>query len=108
METRSYSAVEEVYVSGCDKMSELQLYQNCDSVEQNECDVITKLSEENHVLTAQGSQESISSVIVGEQVDLCCESVNLRGTEVDLDKQEMTALPSKRARHQPQKRNKDF
>jgi hypothetical protein len=111
---QSYSAVkqspcaEEVNVSGCDKMSQPQLYRNCDSVDQNECDVITKLSEENHVQTGQVSQESIGSVMVGEQVDLSCESINPRGTEVDHDKQEMTALPSKRTQLQLQKRNKYF
>jgi hypothetical protein len=84
-------------------MTQPQLYRNCDSVDQNECDVITKLSEENHVQAAQVFQESIGSIMVGKQVDLNCESIIPRGTEV-----EMTALPSKRIQRQPQKRNKDF
>jgi hypothetical protein len=85
---KQFPCVEEVDVSSCDKISQPQLYRNCDSVDHNECGVFTKLSEVNHAQTVQVYQESIGSNMGGEQEDLSCESNNLRGTDVDQDKQE--------------------
>jgi hypothetical protein len=100
--------VEEVEVSGCVKTSRSQLYRNCDSFDHKECNMVIKLSEENHVLTIQESQENICTNIGSAQEDLSCEASNLRTTEEEPVKQEMVGLPSKRIRCKPQKLNRDF
>jgi hypothetical protein len=96
--------VEEVEVSGCVKTSQSQLYRNCDSFDHKECNVVIKSSEENHVQT----REYLFKYIGSAQEDPSCEASNLRRTEEDLVEQEIVGLPSKRIRHQPLKRNKDF
>jgi hypothetical protein len=61
----SYSApkqlpgVEAVEVSGGDKLSQPQLYFNCDSMDQTESEVKTKSNEESHVPTVIISQENM-------------------------------------------------
>jgi hypothetical protein len=89
-------SVEEVEMSGCEKISQCQLYQHCDPMDQKECDVVTKSSEEYHVQTVQVSQESVCSHMISEQEDLDSESNDLRTSVEDQDKQETTTLSSKR------------
>jgi hypothetical protein len=100
--------VKVVEVSECEMISQLQLYRNCDSMDQKECDVITKSSEEKHVMPVQLPQEIICTNKAREQEDLSWEINNLGRTDEDLDKQEITALPSKRIQRQPLKLSKDF
>jgi hypothetical protein len=65
-------------------------------MDQKECDVISKSSEENYVIPVQLPQEIICTNKAREQEDLSCEINDLRRTDEDLDKQEQPALPSKR------------
>lgn len=83
-----------------------------------ECDGTIESSEVNQVWTTQVSkasicsarenEESISSNMDNKQIDSTCEQINLRENDDDQDKQKRTALPFKRTRCPPQKRDKDF
>jgi hypothetical protein len=108
----SYSAakqlpsVEVVKVSGGDKLSQPQLYFNCDSMDQTESEVKTKSKEENHVPTVLISQENICLNLVGDQDDQTCELNNRCSS--DKDQHKITALPFMRIQRQPSKCNNDF
>jgi hypothetical protein len=68
--------------------------------------VKTKSNDESHVPTVVISQENICLNLVGEQDDQTCKLNNQSSS--DKDQQKITALPSKRIRLEPSKRNKDF
>jgi hypothetical protein len=66
IENRSL-CVKEVDLSGCKKLSQLQFYQNGDSVDYIECDGTTESSEENQVWTTQETKKNICSVRKNEE-----------------------------------------
>jgi hypothetical protein len=77
-------------------------------MDQKECDVITNSNEENHVQTVQVFQKNVYSNIISEQEDLSSDSNNLRRTDEDQHKQEMTALSSKRIQRKSLNHNNEF
>ena len=67
----------------------------------------TQVSKES-ICSAREDEESISTNMDNKQIDSTCEQINLRESDDDQDKHKRIALPSKRTRRPPQKRDKDF
>jgi hypothetical protein len=97
-----------VEVKGCVKVSQHLLYQNCNSLKIENCQVSTKLSKENHAQSIQVPQEITCPNTSGVQDDSSSVTNNLKSPNEDQRNQALMVLPSKRIRHQPGKLKKDF